>query len=172
MAAGKIDRKMPWAKKVALSALTGNYPDKDAAMIGIENSVRGFYLRDLGDQNLASGSAADDMIGVLQGIYNQNIFPFMKVGWNTYPSHLGHRNDSGCFRCHNENLKDEEGQAIPYDCTLCHSILAMDSATEFQFLLPADEKDPDRKMHEYLGNEFLGVKDDVPQGYVEPELEK
>ena len=36
----------------------------------------------------------------------------------------------------------------------------MDSPTEFQFLLPPREKDPDRKMHEYLRREFLGI----PQG--------
>ena len=43
-------------------------------------------------------------------------------------------------------------------------ILAMDSPTEFQFLLPAGEKDPDRKMHEYLRREFLGI----PQGKFAP----
>jgi hypothetical protein len=171
MALGAIDRSLPWAKKVALGALTGNYADKDAAMAGIANSVRGFYLRDLDDQVLATSVAADEMILELQTIYNQNIFHFMNVGWNNYTSHLGHREDEGCFRCHNENMVDDEGIAISYDCTLCHSILAMDSATEFQFLLPADEKDPDRKMHEYLRDEFLGVEDDGPTGYVEPVVE-
>ncbi len=42
----------------------------------------------------------------------------------------------------------------------------MDSATEFQFLLPAADKDPDRDMHEYLRREFLGI----PQGaFAEPD---
>jgi hypothetical protein len=27
----------------------------------------------------------------------------MNVGWNVYTSHLGHRQDTGCFRCHNES---------------------------------------------------------------------
>jgi NapC/NirT cytochrome c family, N-terminal region len=171
MAAGGIDRSLPWAKKVAYGALTKNYTDKAAAMVGIQNSVRGFYSRDLGDDVLATSTAADDMIRELQAIYNQNIFPFMKVGWNSYPSHLGHREDKGCFRCHNQDMVDENGIAIPYDCTLCHSILAMDSASEFQFLLPIDEKDPDRKMHKYLGDEFLGAQKEGPTGYVEPVVE-
>ncbi len=171
LASGAIDRSLPWAKKVALGALVGNYRDKEAAMDGIENSVRGFYSRDLGDDRLATSPAVDVMIAELRAIYNQNIFPFMNVGWNVYTSHLGHRQDTGCFRCHNENMTDDAGEAIPYDCTLCHSILAMDSATEFQFLMPTDEQDPDQKMHIYLRDEFLGVKEVEVKGYVEPQSE-
>ncbi len=168
LASGAIDRSLPWAKKVSLGALNNNFQDKEKAMEGIENAVRGFYSRDLDNDNLATSPAVDQMIKELQAIYRQNIFPFMKVGWNSYPSHLGHRKDKGCFRCHNENMTDENGKAVPYDCTLCHSILAMDSAAEFQFLLPTDEKDPDQKMHEYLRDEFLGVEKPAITGYVEP----
>ena len=97
------------------------------------------------------------MVAELQAIYSRNIFPHMNVGWNTYPSHLGHRGRSGCFRCHNADMVDESGTAMPYDCTLCHSILAMDSDSPFHFLLPVEKDDPDRKMHQYLRDEFLGV---------------
>jgi len=157
MANGEIARSIPFAKKIALSALTGSYVDKDAAMTGIDNAVRGFYMRDLDDQKTATSSDVDQLIAKVQLIYNNNIFPFMNVGWNPYPSHIGHSGQGGCFRCHNENMVDDAGVAIPYDCTLCHSILAMDSKTKFQYLLPAEENDPDRKMHEYLQREFLGV---------------
>ncbi len=143
LASGAIDRTLPYAKKVALEALTGTYTDKDAAMTGIDNAVRGFYLRDLDDAALAGGYETDAMIETLQDIYARNIFPIMNVQWNTYPSHLGHSNETnGCFRCHNANMTDDDGQAIPYDCTLCHS--------------------------KYLQDEFLGVEADAPQGYVEP----
>lgn len=168
LADGAIDRSLPYAKKVALAALTGRYADTEAARAGIENEVRGFYLRDLGNEILAAGYEADRMVSQLQAIYARNIFPGMNVDWNTYPSHLGHRNDTGCFRCHNADMQDEDGHAIPYDCTLCHSILAMDSASEFQYLLPIGEEDPDAKMHRYLQEEFLGVDHEEPQGYVEP----
>ena len=156
LAAGRIDRSLPFAKKAALGALLGNYSDKDAALTAIGNSVRGFYLRDLGDANLAASPAVDAMVAELQTIYGDNVFAHMNVTWNTYASHLGHRNNGGCFRCHNPYMVDEAGRSIDYDCTLCHSILAMDSPREFQFLLPLEEKDPDRKMHQYLQEEFLG----------------
>jgi hypothetical protein len=141
---------------VALSALTGHYVDKEAAWDGIDRAVRGYYLRDMDRADLATGSAADQMVTTLRAIYDRNIFPFMNVGWNAYPSHLGHRGEGGCFRCHNKDMVDEAGVAINYDCTLCHSILAQDSAHKFQYLLPLEKDDPDRKMHRYLQEEFLG----------------
>ena len=160
LAAGRISRDLPFAKKVGLGALLGQYGvTKEDGITGIENEVRGYYLRQKHDVrvNLLD---VDLMVAELQAIYARNIFPTMDVQWNTYRSHLGHRGEDGCFRCHNMDMVDEAGSPIPYDCTLCHSILAMDSPTEFQFLLPTDLKDPDRSMHEYLRREFLGI----PQG--------
>ncbi len=165
LAAGHINRELPFAKKVALGALLGNYgSDKAVALQAIDDGVRGHYLREVDD---ISGlmSDIDAMVAVLQEIYRQNIFPIMNVGWNTYESHLGHTGRAGCFRCHNADMVDEAGQAVPYDCTLCHSILAMDSASQFQFLLPVQENDPDRQMHEYLRDEFLGP---APAGTAPP----
>ncbi len=156
LADGRINRELPYAKKVALGALLGNYgTDKAVALQAIDDGVRGHYLR--GDDNVTGLLAdVDDMVTALQEIYHQNIFPIMKVDWNSYPSHLGHQGQAGCFRCHNADMVDEGGQAIPYDCTLCHSILAMDSDSQFQYLLPLAKDDPDRKMHQYLRDEFLG----------------
>jgi len=157
LADGAIDGSLPFAKRVALSALINGYPDKDAARAGIDRAVRGFYLRDLERADLATSPLVDGMVSTLQGIYDRNIFPAMNVGWNTYPTHLGHEGDGGCFRCHNRDMVDEAGQAINYDCTLCHSILALDSAMEFQFLLPLEKGDPDLQMHRHLQEEFLGI---------------
>jgi hypothetical protein len=79
----------------------------------------------------------------------------MKVEWGTYPSQIGHRDGPGCFRCHDADLVAEDGSGISGDCTLCHSILAQDSAEPFRYLRPVEEKDPDRDMHHYLQHEFL-----------------
>ncbi|MCB1184972.1 NapC/NirT family cytochrome c [bacterium] len=157
LAAGRIDPGLPWAKRIALGALLGNFgEDKDAALVQIDNTVRGEYLR--GDHDVAGKLAAvDAMVAELQAIYAQNIFPQMAVGWNTYRSHLGHRGaGAGCFRCHNPDMVDEAGEAIPYDCTLCHSILAQDSVSPFRYLEPLEAGDPDRRMHQFLRDEFLG----------------
>jgi hypothetical protein len=68
----------------------------------------------------AAGKAVGD-------IYAWNVFPKMNVTWGTYVNHLGHPDMStevGCFRCHGGEHVTEEGDSIPMDCTMCHSLLA------------------------------------------------
>ena len=48
----------------------------------------------------------------------------MKIEWGTYQSFLGHENESGCFRCHDDEHETEEGETISMDCETCHIILA------------------------------------------------
>ena len=155
LADGRISRDLPYAKRTALAALLDEWPTREAGLRGIENAVRGTYARMPRGAGLLR--EADRMVAALQEIYAQNVFPHMNVGWNTYPSHLGHDGLGGCFRCHNRDMVDAEGRPVPHDCTLCHSILALDSATPFRFLQPVEENDPDRRMHEYLRDEFLGA---------------
>ncbi len=160
LALNRVDTALPYARKVALKALTGHYGNtKQAGLQGIAAGVRGHYLRG-GGAAAGMPRQVDQMVKALQDIYARNIFPFMNVGWNSYPTHLGHRAGAGCFRCHNRDMVDDQGQTIPYDCTLCHSILAMDSPMKFEFLLPVGKNDPDRKMHQYLRREYLGAQAD------------
>jgi hypothetical protein len=50
----------------------------------------------------------------------------MKVGWTTYPNHLGHTTSTGCFRCHDGSHATPEGQVISQECDTCHTMLAME----------------------------------------------
>jgi len=49
----------------------------------------------------------------------------MKVGWGTYPRHIGHESSPGCFRCHDDTHATADGRTISQDCSLCHGLLAM-----------------------------------------------
>jgi len=158
LADGRMDRTLPHLKRVALGALLGGYPSKDAALRGIANEIRGTYAREFRRETAGLQEEVDQAVGTLQAIYQRNIHPVMNVGWNVYPDHRGHRAGGGCFRCHNADLVDSDGAAISSDCTLCHSILAYDSPAPFQFLLPAQERDPARRMHRYLQEEFLSAR--------------
>jgi NapC/NirT cytochrome c family, N-terminal region len=160
MAAGLIDRSLPFIKARALAALTAGYPDKDAAMPGIERSIAGFYRQSYPEQMGMYFEKIDQAVATVQDVYRRNIHHRMNVQWGAYPSHLGHRNNGGCFRCHNEDMVDAEGRRVSNDCTLCHSILSFDSDHPFQYLLPGQEKgDPDYKMHMDLQKEFLRALD-------------
>jgi hypothetical protein len=52
------------------------------------------------------------------------MFPEMKVSWKEYPDHIGHMITPGCFRCHNGDHQNEQGQSITRDCNSCHTIIA------------------------------------------------
>ena len=152
---GRIDRALPFVMREGLSAITRNYASRAAAMAGIETHMRAFY-RDNHPRILAPMSQQiDEAIEVLRAIYDRNIHHGMRIVWGSYPNHLGHDGDGGCFRCHSPDMVDESGGTISQDCTLCHSILAYAADQPFKHLGPIDEKHPESDLHEYLRSEFL-----------------
>jgi hypothetical protein len=151
---GAIDRTLPFIKRESLAAITRNYSDEAAAMKGIANRIKGFYERDYPEIAASRGGDIDAAVALLQGTYRRNIHHQMNIDWNTYPSLIGHKVDTGCFRCHSPDLVDDEGIAISSDCTLCHSILAYDSPEPFSFMQDTDPSTPEYRMWEYLREEF------------------
>ena len=158
---GVIPRDLPFARKNALDALTGSYPPGE----GDEHTrrdVMGTYRRDHPETLQTHARQLDRAVDALLAVRKRNLHPGMNVGFNPYPDHLGHRLSLGCRRCHGPHMVDEAGEAVPNHCTLCHSILAYDSPTPFQFL---DASAPDNRqtpMGKYLGREFLGRAASAP----------
>jgi len=72
---------------------------------------------------------------VLGDLYSVNVFPEMKVWWNTYPEHIGHQSSDGCFRCHGRRLRTENRETISNDCELCHTVLAQEESDPEVFSL-------------------------------------
>jgi hypothetical protein len=56
--------------------------------------------------------------------FRKNIFPFMKVRWDTHPDNIGHLAAPGCFRCHDNEHRSIDGKTISKDCKACHVIIA------------------------------------------------
>ncbi|OGL44748.1 MAG: hypothetical protein A2161_14305 [Candidatus Schekmanbacteria bacterium RBG_13_48_7] len=152
---GLIDRSLPYIRRESLTALTRDYSGSEYAVKEISNHLHGFYSRNFPDLSKSKFESINEVVKVLSNIYKKNIHPQMNITWGSYPSFIGHKNDSGCFRCHNENLIDRYGQTIPYDCTLCHSILANGDSDPLKYLKQPSESDPDYPMQLFLGNEFL-----------------
>ncbi len=153
--AGNIDRSLPYIKREALGAITGSYADKPAALAGIENRITGFYARQYADVFRSQNFAVEQTVKTLQDIYAVNRHHHMRIKWGTYPSHIGHDRDLGCFRCHNRNMKTGSGESIKHDCTMCHSILAMDSPSPFEYLRPTKDDVRQEPMQRYLRDELL-----------------
>ena len=152
---GLVDRSLPFAKREVLGAVLPEYPDREAAMAGIAGRLEGAYARLLPAMSARQRQSVERAVAAAQEIYNRNIHPLMEVRWGTYPSHLGHRHDGGCFRCHNRDLVDEAGRSIPDGCTLCHSFLAFGSDRPYRFLDVPSAADPEGAMHQYLREEFI-----------------
>ena len=62
-------------------------------------------------------------------LYERNVFPDLGVKWDTYPSNLGHADNAGCFRCHDENHATPQKKTITQDCSLCHNPLAVEETS-------------------------------------------
>ena len=153
---GMLDRSLPFIKRESLAALIKNYPDDATAANNIERHIAEFYVRNFRDETRGNLAAVDRAVTALQDVYARNVHHEMNIEWGTYVNLLGHQHrDAGCFRCHNESMKADDGSFIRNDCTLCHSILSYDEPEPFRYLQPVDPDDKNAAMHQYLREEFL-----------------
>ena len=122
----QIDRSLPFIKKKGVELLKANYASEEEAHAKIALGLREYYKREHQEIFKQHAAEIDGAARALQEIYSKNVFPEMKVTWGTYPNHLGHENFPGCFRCHDDNHKNQTGKTITQDCSACHDLLAMD----------------------------------------------
>jgi NapC/NirT cytochrome c family protein len=125
LADGRIPQDLPFAHRESVRLLKAPYPSREAATRAISAGLTGFYARQF--PAVAASRAADvrRAAAAVDGIYRANVFPSMKIGWGTYPNHIGHENSPGCFRCHDDAHKAADGRTISQDCSLCHGLLAV-----------------------------------------------
>lgn len=120
---GSVLKDIPFIKKEAMEVLKQTFSDKDTALMVIRDSITKFYQSDYKEYFLKNANLIDKSIAGLQKAFSENTFPGMKVTYDAYPEHIGHLESEGCFRCHNNNFKSENGRTITRDCNLCHSIV-------------------------------------------------
>jgi hypothetical protein len=131
LAGGKVDRSLPYIRREGARLIDeADYPTHEAARVGLAESLQAFYREnypELAVEKATEITAAADALG---DIFSWNVFPHMRVRWDTYPDHSGHppirsrETAPGCFRCHNREHKTAEGEGISRNCTLCHTVLA------------------------------------------------
>ncbi|MCP5517911.1 MAG: NapC/NirT family cytochrome c [Verrucomicrobiales bacterium] len=126
---GRLDRALPYIKTNAVYALVQEYSTKDEAMSEIGDFIQSKY-RDQ-DPNVVAKAVEE-----VRAIYGRNFFPAMKASWLSYPNNIGHKEWPGCFRCHDDNHKTEDGEKVLElsRCDACHIILAQGSGDELDQL--------------------------------------
>ena len=119
----KIDRSLPFIKKVAVEILDAPYKTKEEGFAAITKGIPAFYAKNYPKVAQEKGAAINQAVERVKDIYERNFFPAMKVKWSTYPNYIGHFYTPGCFRCHDNKHKTADGKIISKDCKICHDVL-------------------------------------------------
>jgi hypothetical protein len=133
LAGGLIDPSLPFVKQQSVTALAAAYVDREHALRGIQSSVHDYYEKTYPQVYAAKRAAIEAAIAYLQNSYDRNVFPSMKVRWDTYPTNDTHFSSMGCFRCHDGQHKSVDGSAISNNCATCHRILRQGKAGSVEF---------------------------------------
>ncbi len=123
---GAIPRELPFIKKMALEVVSPEYKTQAEGKAAIATELNAWYNKNYADLMAQNPELLTRAIAGVQAAYAENVFPEMNLQWGTYTNHLGHNDDTGCFRCHDESHTSEAGESISMDCNLCHVILAED----------------------------------------------
>ncbi len=124
LASGRISSDLPEIKLMSMQVVTPEFPTKDSAMHYIESELMTYYEDNYPEVFETQKHLLTQAVNTLQEEFNKNIFPYMGVRWDVYPSHLGHVETVGCARCHNDRHTTADNRVISRDCNLCHIIKA------------------------------------------------
>ena len=138
---GAIPKDLPFIKKVAMDLFIDPYDTKDTAIYTIKTYTKEYYAENMPEILETREADIDKAIEGMIEEFSKNIFPEMLVSWDEYDSHIGHKTYNGCFRCHDDNHKSEDGKVISKDCNICHTIVLQGKPGEEQFSSVADALD-------------------------------
>jgi hypothetical protein len=116
-----------------MGILIREFPDTDSAMRYISTRINNYYSKNYEEFYNENTALIENAIVAIQEGYNNNIFPYMKANWSVYPNYLGHVESMGCYRCHNNSFKSNDGHIITKDCTLCHAIKAQGPKGDMEY---------------------------------------
>lgn len=126
---GQLPGDLAFLKKTSIELLKAPYASQDEAAQKIPAALDSFYQQKYGDVWAKRSNDVQLAAQALVGIYQSNVFPDLKVTWGTYPNNLGHMDDPGCFRCHDDSHASSDKKTIPQDCSTCHEMLATEETS-------------------------------------------
>ncbi len=129
LADGRIPDVLPEIKDIAMQVLLDSYEDRDAAHQGIPDGLDDFYEAEYPDATDRYPAEIEQAARVLIDIYDVNFFPEMKTDYRVRQYNIGHLSWEGCFRCHDGEKADQDGEVISNECNLCHLIIGQGLGT-------------------------------------------
>jgi nitrate/TMAO reductase-like tetraheme cytochrome c subunit len=134
---GGLDPKLPFIAQVSAALLGQAAVPRRQAGAHFRQELPAAYEKEHPEvkpdpQALAKAAAT------LATLYEDNIFPDMRVGWSVYRSNVGHKAEGvknpGCFRCHDgkrqATLADGRTKKLSQDCDTCHVQVAFEEDPE------------------------------------------
>jgi NapC/NirT cytochrome c family protein len=125
IAAGRIPSSLPFIKKQTLEIVQRSYSSTDDAAQKIPAAIDAFYRTNYAGLYLQNRDQIRKAAEGALAVYNNNVFPDMRITWGTYPDNIGHMDSPGCFRCHDGNHAAAGGKSITQDCGACHNVIAV-----------------------------------------------
>jgi NapC/NirT cytochrome c family, N-terminal region len=120
-----IPIELPFIKQQAMKVVTSvKYQTQSEAREAITTELTNYYKSNYADIYNNNLQLVEQAIAGVQAAYQENVFPEMGIQWGTYSSNIGHANEYGCFRCHDEEHESADGKVISMECDTCHTILA------------------------------------------------
>ncbi len=130
MMTGEIPRDLPYIKRVGKDLILRDYASPQEAQSVIEQELRAWYTANYPTITAEKPALLDKAIAGVSLAYSENVFPNMNIGYGTYERNIGHRNEGGCFRCHDDSHRNRKGNTISQSCDLCHLIIAEDKEVD------------------------------------------
>jgi hypothetical protein len=124
MELGRIPVTLPFIKKKGVEVLKTEYASSEEAAQKIPAAIRDYYRQSQPAVYAARAADVDMAANAILAIYNQNVFPDLKITWGNYKNNLGHTDFPGCWRCHDELHASADNKTITQDCGACHEVVA------------------------------------------------
>jgi nitrate/TMAO reductase-like tetraheme cytochrome c subunit len=126
MLRGLVDPSLPFVHKEGVALIKADYPSRAEADSKITSGLEDFYRTQHANIWSQKQPQIEQSAKALSAIYDQNVFPNMKLIWGTHPNNIGHNEYPGCFRCHDGSHEAKGQKSINNDCSVCHSLIAVD----------------------------------------------
>jgi len=118
---GLMAADLPYVFEQSVLLLREDYQDKNSALAAME-MLETYYQENFPEVFAGREDDISQVVSILQEIYNQSVYPEQLSDWDTHSDNMGHKNNPGCFRCHDGKHLTKEDEAIRLECNICHSI--------------------------------------------------
>jgi len=131
----QIDSSIPYIRREAVRVLSAEYAADEEA----QGAIRGlaeYYAREYPEYYAENQASVEQAVELLLTIYSETVFREQQLDWTTHPNNIGHTDWPGCWRCHDGQHVNNNGDIIRLECNLCHSIPQVQEPGVIEPVLP------------------------------------